>query len=59
MNTTLFGGRDGPLRKSYELCMRERPYNYLLVDAFADDVNNRLRSNIFEDERPVVIYRDC
>lgn len=56
LNSQLYGNK-GPLKEAYLQTMREKPYNYLLIDVFCDDIRNRLRTNIFKDDEPLIIWR--
>lgn len=56
LNNQLYGS-GGPLKHAYMKAMEEKPFNYLFVDVFSDSVQNRLRSNVFSDESPMIIWR--
>lgn len=56
LNNQLYGS-GGPLKQAYMKAMNDKEYNYLLVDVFADAVQNRLRSCIFSNESPMIIWR--
>lgn len=56
LNYQLYGNK-GPLKDAYIQCIKEKPYNYLLIDVFNDQLENRLRSNILSDEQPIIIWR--
>src|SRR3569832_933994 len=50
-------GSSGPLKTAYLKCMKEKPYNYILIDVFNDSVDIQLRFNIFPDKFPMIIWR--
>jgi len=51
-------GNGEVLKKIYLNVMEEKKFNYLLVDIFSSNYNNRLRSNIFkENGLPITIWR--
>lgn len=57
LNSQLYGGA-GPLKNAYVRAMKEKKYAHLLIDVFNDSLENRLRSNIFqEDDIPLIIWR--
>lgn len=56
LNTQLYGGC-GPLKEAYIKAMKEKKFGYLLIDVFCDALQNRLRSNILDNEKPLIIWR--
>lgn len=57
LNSQLYGG-SGPLKNAYIHAMKEQKYSHLLVDVFNDALENRLRSNIFQENSiPLIIWR--
>lgn len=56
LNAQLYGIK-GPIKTAYLKAMELSSFSYLLIDVFCTDIRNRLRTNIFQDEGFLIIWR--